>query len=203
VLKETPGIPIRRRKNTYPPMAEAQESISTSALFPRTLYFTDLPIGTIRRHLLDLFRVGGCKVLHLELFPGGGWVMFEEKKYAQHILDYVLPITIDGNPITVVPYEPESRFPINPKILYIGNIPYETTTKELRDGIFTVKGMPSIVKITKESEKGHAFAHFKTPEDALIAWSLVRGRLVEERQIRVNFAQLDRLTTTTTGGARK
>ncbi len=76
--------------------------------------------------------------------------------------------------------------------LYVGNLPYDTTEEDLRQ-IFSEAGPVASASIIMDREtgrsKGFAFVEMTNQADAEKAVSLLNGRELRRRQIRVDLAR--------------
>lgn len=76
--------------------------------------------------------------------------------------------------------------------LFIGNIPYETTDAELNKifkGISNLRDVRIAVDRTTGWPRGFAHADFTDTESAKIAFERLQGVSINDRQLRVDFAE--------------
>ena len=76
--------------------------------------------------------------------------------------------------------------------LYVGNLSYSTTEDDLRT-LFTEAGTVTSVALIKDRDsgqsKGFAFVEMSTQVEAEKAISMFNGRMMGEREIKVNLAK--------------
>ena len=76
--------------------------------------------------------------------------------------------------------------------LYVGNLSFQTTAETLQ-ALFTEAGTVSRVDLIKDRDtgqsRGFAFVIMASQADASKAISMLNGRRVDDREIRVNVAQ--------------
>lgn len=81
---------------------------------------------------------------------------------------------------------------VNPKKLYVGNLPYSTTEDELRS-MFSEFGEITDVKLISDKftgrSKGFAFVEFATEEAAQAALEAMNGKQMGERAMNVTVAR--------------
>lgn len=81
---------------------------------------------------------------------------------------------------------------VNPKKLYVGNLPYSTTEDELRS-MFSEFGEIVDVKLISDKftgrSKGFAFVEFATEEAAQAALEAMNGKQMGERAMNVTVAR--------------
>jgi len=76
--------------------------------------------------------------------------------------------------------------------LFIGNIPYETTDAELNKifkGISNLRDVRIAVDRTTGWPRGFAHADFADAESAKIAYDRLQGVTINDRQLRIDFAE--------------
>lgn len=76
--------------------------------------------------------------------------------------------------------------------LYVGNLSFDTTEDKLRE-LFTEAGTVDTVEVIKDREtrqpKGFAFVSMSNQADAENAIRMFNGKMVDNREIKVNIAK--------------
>ncbi len=80
----------------------------------------------------------------------------------------------------------------NKKKLYVGNLPYQVTSDELKSMFSEFGEIVDAVVITDRDSgrsKGFGFVEFSSEEDAKKAVDAMAGKEMDERKLVVNFAR--------------
>lgn len=80
----------------------------------------------------------------------------------------------------------------NKKKLYVGNLPYQLTSDELKSMFSEFGEIVDAVVITDRDSgrsKGFGFVEFSSEEDAKKAVDAMAGKEIDERKLVVNFAR--------------
>jgi len=76
--------------------------------------------------------------------------------------------------------------------LYVGNLPFDTTEETIRE-LFAASGTVVSVALIKDRDtgqsKGFAFVEMGSQKDAQTAMSTLNGRMIGDRQLKVNLAK--------------
>ena len=76
--------------------------------------------------------------------------------------------------------------------LYVGNLPYDTTEDAIRE-MFAQSGTVTSVALIKDRDtgqsKGFAFVEMSTQREAQAAMSSLNGRMIGDRELKVNLAR--------------
>lgn len=184
------------------PARPAQPQGTNHSAFIRNLVFE-----LTEEHLQKAFaKYGTVTNAHVARDPRGmskgyGFVSFESAAELQAACDNVNGSFWHGRRITCVPRNTERsggrdkhrNSPNEPTPqLFIGNIPYETTDAELNrlfHGLGNLRDVRVAVDRTTGWPRGFAHADFASVEAAVAAKKMLEGAKLNERLLRVDFAQ--------------